>query len=209
MRIGFQGEPDATQGQAVECLIFGCLAFCLGEKPAEPLAGGRQKEDIGILMTKCGVDVGHRRCAPVVWRFATVECHILFAVKQIEARPWHSGQAGEVANGGGIDIDATEAAEVGFQIAKPWRRPVEAARSAADPTENMGVLDRPEIRCADVHGMGPHCRFGVEGADCGGLGDEARGGIRTFLSPSGEGEVPDAAGVEICPFDLAGLVEGA
>ena len=148
---GFQHEPDATDGEAVERLVLVGLALALSQQAGKALARRGQKDDVRPLATGGALDVLRRGLTPVSGRLGAMEGAVLVGVEQIEHGARHASQAPEVAHAGRININAPDAAEVGAHVADARARLVEALGASTKASEQVEMANLAAVR----HGRTP------------------------------------------------------
>ena len=149
---GLQHQPHAAQRQAVQGLVLVRARSPLGKQAREALAGRRQEHDVRVLAAGGGADVGRGRLTPAGPRLAAVEVAVLVAIEEIEHRALDAGETVEVADRGGIDVDATDAAEAPDHVAHTRVGAIEALGAPAQAAEQVEVPDLAHVGGAGREG---------------------------------------------------------
>ncbi|MBU5202431.1 hypothetical protein KQH94_00060, partial [Vibrio cholerae] len=101
------------------------------------LAWAADENGVGILKTCSAANVFRRGFCPAKWRLFTVKTDVLIAGEKIHLRARHTGQALEVTQGPGINIDTANAAPLCLQVADDFFVAVEALGPSTQPTAEM------------------------------------------------------------------------
>ena len=107
----FEHQPHAAQREPIQGLVLPSQALSLRQKTAEALARRTQEHDVRALATGGALEVLRRRFAPISRRVVVMKGAVLLSIEQVQHGAWRARQASEVTDGGGIDIDPTDASE--------------------------------------------------------------------------------------------------
>jgi hypothetical protein len=155
--IGFQQQPDAANGEAVQRLIFEGERLLGRQQAGEALARRRQESEIDVGAVAPADLLGGDRFPPGRRR-AAVEIAILLFVEQVRAPARGAGERLEIGERAGIVVDAADAFEAAGDVADARIGIVEAGRARTHAAEEMDVAEDERVACDLAEGIG-HERF--------------------------------------------------